>query len=59
MSNEDVKTTTIGTRQGLLKDMLEARTFHTIWVKTDHPVGASAPSGGPISRIGRTVNPKN
>lgn len=60
--DEDTKTLTIGTRQGGYKDMLEARTFQIIWVKTDHPAGASymtqAPQVVRYSGSELTVNPK-
>jgi alpha-D-xyloside xylohydrolase len=60
--DEDAKTLTIGTRQGSFKDMLEARTFHIIWVKTDHPAGASymaqPPQVVPYSGNEITVNLK-
>ena len=60
--DEDAKTLTIGARQGSFKDMLEARTFQIVWVKTDHPAGASYMTQPPqvvqYSGTEITVNPK-
>jgi alpha-D-xyloside xylohydrolase len=44
MYDNEMRTLTIGDRQGRFEDMVEGRSFHIVWVKTDHPVGAGSPS---------------